>query len=91
MYRRIKSALDAEDVEGLLAMGCPTDEYDSEASLIENEIAKASDYGKRPIDIAQVASLIRKIWDDQFGPFAKEELEKRHPAFASIAKKIVDS
>jgi hypothetical protein len=32
LFREIKAALDHEDIEGLLASGCPSDEYDSEAS-----------------------------------------------------------
>ncbi len=46
IFREIKAALDHEDIEGLLASGCPTDEYDSEASLIQSEIAKMQTLGR---------------------------------------------
>jgi len=40
MFSKIKAALDSEDIEGLVAIGCPPDEHNSEASLIEGRISK---------------------------------------------------
>ena len=87
--QHIKSILNEEDVEGLCKMGCPPDEYDSEASLIESGIAKATNLGKTALTVAQIAAAIAEVWTSQFGPFASEELEKRRPAFESVAKKIL--
>jgi hypothetical protein len=89
-FRQIKSILDKEDVEGLRAMGSPPDEYDSEASLIEREIAKLSNLEAKPLTTAQVATIVAEVWISEFGPFADEELEKRRPAFESVAKRILE-
>ncbi len=87
-FREIKTALDDEDIEGLLALGCPKDEYDGEASLIESGIAKVTDFGKAKADPAQIEEIIRSIWNEQFGPFDGDELIKRQAGFASVAKKL---
>lgn len=88
IFREIKAALDHEDIEGLLASGCPADEYDSEASLIESEIAKITDFGKQPLRIEQCERIVIDVWIKQFGPFKAEDLEMRGPAFSSVARKI---
>jgi hypothetical protein len=88
-FRRIKTALDSEDIEGFLAMGCPADEYDSEASLIESGIAKAASDGK-PIDATHIEKIVSEVWNDMFGPFTDEDINKRRYAFSSVAKKIAD-
>ena len=88
MFRKIKAILDREDVEGLLATGCPTDEYDGEASLIEDRIAKLTNFGEQPLTAAQVERILVEVWNDQFGPFGTEALEKRRSAFSAVARKI---
>ena len=72
-----------------MAIGCAEDEYNGEAALIENKIAKASDFGKIPLQADQVERFVEEVWADQFGPFTKEELDKRRNAFSSAASKIV--
>lgn len=89
MFRHIKNALDEEDIEGLLALDCPRDEYDGEASLIEDGIAKASNFGERPLAVDQIAAIVEEVWNLNFGPFGDEEVEKRRPAFESVAKKLL--
>jgi hypothetical protein len=84
-FRKIKAALDSEDVEVLLAMGAPCDEYESEASLIECGIARVAG----PPNVDQIAEIIGEIWDAQFGPFDPEDLDKRRGSFSSVARKIV--
>lgn len=91
MFHEIKAALDSEDIEGLLALDCPRDEYDGEASLIESGIAKVTDFGKTKAGAKQIEELIARVWNDQFGPFDDEELMRRQPAFASVAKKLTAS
>jgi hypothetical protein len=88
IFREIKAALDHEDIEGLLASGCPADEYDSEASLIESEIAKITDFGKKPLSVEQCERIVIDVWIKQFGPFKAEDLEMRSLAFSSAARKI---
>jgi hypothetical protein len=68
----------------------PQDEYDGEASLIESKIASASGFGKVRLQPDQIEKVVAEVWIDQFGPFGKDELEKRHIAFSSVAKKILN-
>ncbi|MGA7400829.1 MAG: hypothetical protein WBW38_12465 [Candidatus Sulfotelmatobacter sp.] len=89
IFREIKAALDREDIEGLLASGCPADEYDGEASLIESEIAKITSFGEKPLSQKQCERIIVDVWVSQFGPFKAEDLDMRAPAFSSVAQKIV--
>jgi len=87
-FRLIKAALDKEDIEGLLALGSPSDEYDGEASLIEDRIAKLTNFGEKRLTSSEVGDIVTSVWNSQFGPFNPEDLEKRRPAFSSVAQKI---
>jgi hypothetical protein len=88
IFREIKAALDHEDIEGLLASGCPADEYDSEASLIESEIAKVTDFGQKSVSVIQCERIVIDVWIKQFGPFKAGDLEMRRRAFSAVAQKI---
>lgn len=90
-FQQIKYALDQADIEGLLAVECPSDEYDGEASLIESGIAKATNFGKNKVGAHAVEAVVSEVWNSQFGPFGPEDLKKRRPAFASVAQKIVEA
>jgi len=90
-FREIKAALDRENIEGLLALDCPRDEYDGEASLIESGVAKVTSFGKNSVSPEEVEAIVREIWNSQFGPFNSGELEKRRSAFASVARMIVEA
>jgi hypothetical protein len=87
-FREIKAALDSEDIEGLLALGCPSDEYDGEASLIESRMARASNFGERPVGAKELQEIVAYVWNDRFGPFDPDDIQRRTPAFAAIAKKL---
>ncbi|MGP0095771.1 MAG: hypothetical protein ACLPHI_01935 [Terriglobales bacterium] len=89
MFSKIKAALDSEDIEGLVAIGCPPDEYNSEASLIEGRISKLTQLGEKPLAGNQVERMVAEVWNEMFGPFNVEDPQKRQPAFASVARKIV--
>jgi hypothetical protein len=88
LFWKIKSALDDEDIEGLLAIGCPSDEYGSEATLIEDGLCRLTDSGKRPADIDEAARIVEQIWNLKFGPFETSEADQRRPHYEAIAKKI---
>jgi hypothetical protein len=88
IFREVKAALDHEDIEGLLASGCPADEYDQEASLIESEIAKVTDFGKNIVSATQCERIVIDIWINQFGPFKEEDLRLRAASFSAVAEKI---
>ncbi len=90
-FREIKSALDQEDIEGLLALKCPPDEYDGEASLIESGVARATNFGRNKINAETVQGIVSEVWNSQFGPFNPDDLEKRRTAFLAVAQKIAKS
>jgi hypothetical protein len=88
-FAQIKAALDSEDIEGLLAIGCPPDEYDSEATLIDSRIAALRRLGGEPLGESETERIVAEVWNEMFGPFSDEDLQKRQPAFRSVARKIV--
>lgn len=90
-FREIKSVLDQEDIEGLLALECPPDEYDGEASLIESGLARATNFGKDKVTTDAIQAIVTEVWSSQFGPFDPDELEKRRPAFFAVAREIAKS
>ncbi len=87
-FSQIKAALDGEDIEGLVTSGCPPDEYNGEASLIESQIAKLTRFGEKPLSETQVERIVEEVWNEMFGPFSDEDLQKRRPAFTAVARKI---
>ncbi len=90
-FREIKSTLDREDIEGFLALQCPPDEYDGEASLIESALAKATKFGEQKIGGEIVETIVAEVWNSRFGPFDPEDLNRRRPALASAAQRIMAS
>jgi hypothetical protein len=88
MFHDIKAALDAEDIEGLLAIGAPGDEYNGEASMIDGAIAKATAFGERNIATADVEKIICQVWDQMFGPLSEQQLQQRADAFRRVAEKL---
>jgi hypothetical protein len=85
-FLHIKAAIDSEDPEGLIAMGAPTDEYESEASVIEAQIAKVA---ADKVNVEQITDIVAEVWNSQFGPFDAGDLNKRRHAFSTVARKIV--
>lgn len=65
-----KEALRGCDPLGLMALGCPDDEYDAEAEMLA---AKIDD----PFDVGHVAGLVKGILEETFGePFGDEECRR---------------
>jgi hypothetical protein len=91
LFRTVKELLGQEDIEGLLEIGSPSDEYDGEASLIEDAICKATDFGKIPMDVAEVENVVARIWNQKFGPFDETAEAERRPAYHRVARLIVES
>jgi len=91
MFSQIKAALDNEDIEGLMAIGCPADEYNGEATLIEERIAELTRSVHEPLSEVQVEKIVADVWNEMFGPFSDEDLQMRRSAFTTIARKIISS
>ena len=75
-----------EDIEGLLALGVPQDEYSSEARRIGSALASRA---PEELDEDSAASTVQEIWIDSFGPFSDEDLRRRGSAFRRVAGAIV--
>ena len=76
-----------EDPEGLIALGAPEDEYDSEADELQTELDALDE---SDITRARVSSIIINIWQDYFGPFTEEELRKRQPVLQRLVQRILN-
>ena len=88
-HQEIQEILNVEDIEGLLALGAPRDEYEHEAELIDLALgASPSNERATPISKDSVKELITRIWDERFGPFSDADLTKRESAFDRVATKI---
>jgi hypothetical protein len=71
IFKHVKKALDEEDIESLLAIGAPGDEYSGEASQIESLVAQKSEFGKE--------NSIRTSWNKSFrmsGPASLDRFPK---------------
>jgi hypothetical protein len=83
----VQSILNHEDVEGFLTLGAPEDEYSSEARMIWEAIERGQ---ARPRE-EELNELLRRMWQETFGPFSDEEIEKRYPALRRIAKRLAEA
>ena len=82
----VQEVLQAEDPEGLLELGAPTDEYSEEAKQIASELRR---FGADELTEERVAGVVRDVWVKAFGPFSEEDIRKRLPAFRQAASRIV--
>ena len=80
----IRDVLNREDVEGLLALGAPEDEYHAEAELIRQAIEN----GQVKLQEEELNELLREIWQKMFGPFSEKEMKERQPALERVARQL---
>lgn len=73
--------LQAEDIEGLLDLGAPRDEYSNEPA----SIATALESG---FNEDHVYGLVVRVWNRSFGPFDDDDLAKCAAAFHRVAGHI---
>ena len=81
----IDSILQAEDIEGLLELGAPKDEYSSEAAEIKCSLETLN-----PSDTTEdrISALVVSVWAKAFN-LSGEEIEKRSPAFRRVARELL--
>jgi hypothetical protein len=80
----IKNILGEEDIEGLIQMGAPADEYNSEAREIEAAMSRLGD--KRSEE--QVVQVLEDVWKGFFD-LSTEDIELRRDALQRLARRIV--
>ncbi|MGA2856369.1 MAG: hypothetical protein ABSE40_05840 [Candidatus Sulfotelmatobacter sp.] len=85
----INELLRHEDIEGLLSMGAPDDEYESEAEMIADRIGEAEENTpNHRIAREEVEHIVAAVWTEMFD-LSDEDARKRQEAFASIAARLV--
>jgi hypothetical protein len=84
---RIDAILQAEDIEGLLELGAPKDEYSHEAARITSELGALM-----PGDATEdrITAVVANVWARSFN-LSEEDLDKRCPALRRVAQQIVAS
>jgi hypothetical protein len=75
----IDSILQAEDIEGLLSLGAPNDEYSHEAAQMQSALETLDD-----CDVTEdhVSRLIMEVWAQSFGPFSDDDIKKDLQCFS---------
>lgn len=90
MTRRLdltNELLRQEDIEGLLSMGAPRDEYGPEEEMIVNRVGEAeSNAPTHNITTEEVEAIINSVWKEMFG--LSDQLLRRRRAFQSVAAKF---
>ena len=86
----VRQALNREDVEGLLSLGAPPDEYEREAELVGQAIERlVSDQPGLAVSPDQVIGALKDVWNRTFGPFSEEDSASREAAFRRVATEII--
>ena len=80
----VQRALDAEDIEGVLAMGAPADEYESEARMIAGRLRTLED------DLSEdaIVAVIESVWTERFA--AAQGDTQMAIAYANVARRILE-
>ena len=81
----VKAILDAEDIEGLLHRGAPSDAYESEAKLIAERLELL---GPQP-SVEQVAAIVTAVVAQMFGPLSRDQLNQRQQAHRRVAERLI--
>lgn len=81
----IEDALRTEDIEGLIASGAPSDEYNSEAEKIAAALASLQN---NQLTESSIIAVLALEWAKSFNR-SVQEIEQRMPAFRRIASQIL--
>jgi len=84
----INELLRCEDIEGLLSMGAPNDEYESEAEMIADRVGEAEKKTTDKITREEVENIVATVWKEMFG-LSDVLAQRRKDAFAAIAARLV--
>lgn len=81
----LNNLLEKEDIEELISLGAPSDEYSKEAASIAASITKLQ---KDQRNEGAITAIIAMVWSQNFDK-APKDIEKRMEAFKRIAKKVM--
>jgi hypothetical protein len=82
----ILEVLSRVDVEGLLRLGAPIDEYTLEAQMISKAIAK---FGESELTQEGLEAIVWNVCVEMFGPFSEDQINKRGNVFSNIAGQLL--
>jgi hypothetical protein len=83
-YEQINKILQELDIEGLLELGAPEDEYEDEAKQIANEIAAI-----KKLNETILVEKIIELWSENFGPFDENDIQNRMREFERLSEEIL--
>ena len=86
MLAAVQRTLDEEDLEGLLAMGAPRDEYEPEARRIANAIGHLT---PEQLTLERVMHVVSEVWEREFGPFSGDSARQLLPLCRRVAERIL--
>jgi hypothetical protein len=86
----VRRVVNREDIEGLLSLGAPPDEYDREAELVARAVRQM--LLQAPglhLSTDQVVGALQDVWSRTFGPYSEADLARRDRAFRRAATEII--
>lgn len=81
----VENALRSADVEGLLELGAPADEYDFVAQVVHRALSELS---VDEIMLESVMSVLQMTWRESFD-LGAADLQKRDAALKALAEEIM--
>ncbi len=79
--------MSAEDVEGLLGLGAPRDEYSAEVEGVAAALQRLTAATPSEPDVLRV---LETVWRRSFGPFSEQQMARRSPGLRKVARRIVE-
>jgi hypothetical protein len=77
-----------EDIERLISMWVPVEEYGPEAVMIVSRLREAeSNAPSHRVTREEVESIISAVWKETFG-LSEDQLHRRHNAFRSVVARL---
>jgi hypothetical protein len=85
----LHNLLNEYDVEGLVSAGAPGDEYDSEAELICEAIAKQESAARSGrITRIEAKQIVASVWKQMFD-LTDHQMQERNHALSAIADRVL--
>ena len=84
----IDSILRAKDIEGLLPLGAPDNEYFIEAAEIALALQSLS---LKEVNDDEVSDRVMRVWSRFFGPFSPEEMRQRSSVLHEVVRAIQET
>jgi hypothetical protein len=78
---QIQALLTNLDIEGLIALGAPQDEYTSESEIIFTAIRQLPEPGRNP---ETMLSIVLTVWQESFG-LSEAQIRDRLPLLRNLA------